>query len=576
MADRSGTFRMNFDAETRRQAGGVRRDDVRALLTDLRPYRLKLAAFAAASVCGAYTFIKIPELLGGIIDLVTGVIFSSVVKGSLQVSSQEMTGLLLRAAVLLALHTLFSLCQGVLSAGICSSYADSLRRRVSEQTLHVRLAYLDTHPARGVEALATETVDSLNQNLNLLLSQGASPAILLAGILYALFRIDPVVALLFLLAAPLYAIIHALLPAPDTAADGPETSMEEICRHLPELRACGAAEDVAARLAAAEAARAKRLTRAGAWGFLSQHLPELLLGVSLAASMAVGAKGVAEGTLTVGTLISVIFYALKAQRPFSQAAQAVLCAGPAVQAAGQLRAYLDVPREEDTAGKAAPPAAPEDIRLEGVTFRYPTGEGDVLRDFSAVIPKEGVTVLSGNTGAGKTTLLRLLLRYYEPQRGRILYGEANAASMDLQQYRAMFSVIDQEAALFAATAADNISYPQTDAPRELLDAAAEAAGAAELIRSLPQGYDTLCGGDGTKLSDGQVQQILLARALFRQARMIVLDEATSFVDSDSEERFYRRLKEISRTRGVILISHRNTALAAADTVIRVEETSPQL
>ncbi len=573
MADRNGTFRMRFDAETRSVAGRVRLSDAAYLLRELRPFRLRLALFLAAAVGSAWTFVRIPALLGEAIDLFAGVIFSSVIKGTPQIGSAELTDLLVRAAVLLASNAACSVCQGVLCSGICSAYAHCLRGRVAQQSLHMAAPCLYAGPLREAASMATDRIDEVNQSLNLLLSQGIAPAILLIAIFISLFRLYPPVALLFLLVFPLYTIFRRLLPVP--AADGETEDLppEELFRHLTELRLDGAAKAVTASFEASDAVRTKRLTGAGTAGFLLQHLPSLLLSIALALSMAVGVKFSPENGLTVGMLISAVFYTLKAERPLSQTVQIGSAAGTLVGALGLLREFLACPQEETASQTAPPPSESGDLRAEGISFRYPAGRQDVFRDFSARIPPVGVTVLTGDTGAGKTTLLLLLLRFYTPLSGRILYDGYDAAGMDLLQYRGMFSVIGQEATLFDATVADNISYPRTDAPPERLEAAVREAGAAELIASLPQGYDTFLVAGGS-LSDGQIQQILLARALYHRKRLIVLDEATSFLDAEEEARFFRTLKEIARTRGVILISHKNTAVASADTIIRIGQEEP--
>ena len=524
MADRSGTFRMSFDAETQERSDGVRLSDVGPVIRRLRPYSLRVAVFLLSSALSAWVFIRIPKLIGQVIDLFANVMFSSIIKGSSQVDTDQLIPLLLQAAGLLLAGAVLSVFQGFISSGICSSLTHRLREQIAGHILSVKADFLNSRSWESTERLATERIDTVGQSLNIVFSQGLPQVFLLAAIQITLFTIDPMIAMILLLVFPLYELIRRMLLIPKRESHPAESvPVAELFQHIPDIRASGAAERAAASYETAERAGAKLLRGRALYGSLQQLLPKFLLGTALAAALAVGVRDGLDNGLTVGALISVIFYVLKEERPLSDSAQIFSAFGTMAHAMRDLDSFLQIPEEGSDSGADEVPVEEGAICFDHITFRYPTGSAFVFRDFSCVIPERGVTALVGATGVGKTTLLNLLLRFYTPQGGQIRYADRDVSDMDLRCYRGMFSVISQQAVLFDATIADNISYPQTDAEPDALYAAAKAAGVEDCIAALPQGFETMCTAGQSVFSDGQVQQILLARALFHKSRIIVLD-----------------------------------------------------
>ena len=568
MANSNSTFRMRFDPEAKTGKTGVSRADAAALIKDLSPFRLRLAAFFAATAGAAWTFSLLPGLIGEAVDLFASVLFSSVITGEVQADPAAAVSILLRAGVLFAANAVFGYLQGALSAGTASAYAHRLRCRVFAQITRVRMAWFDLNPAQSALGLATEEIDRINQDLNVFLSQGVDAFAMLLAIFIAMFRSNPVTGLLFLPAIPATLLLSKALPQPDPPADKRQTRPDEIYRHIGELRLSGAAPQVLAEAERYERETAAWLKKSRRSAFLRRNLPALILGVLLAVSVLFDLRRIGRG-VSLGALISLIFYASKLELPLSRLTLPVSVGAELVRSSAGLFAFLRVPAESRGAGNLPLPPDGADLTVEGLTFRYPAGTADVLRDFSAVIPKRGVTVLSGPTGAGKTTLVQLLLRFYLPQGGVIRFGETPVEAFDLKAYRAAFSVIGQEALLFDATLAQNICYPDEEADPTRLHEAAGIAGASKTAEALPLGFDTPLAAEETALSAGQLQQILLARAVYHESRFIILDEATSGIDPAQEARFFERLKALAQTRAVILISHRPGAEAWADTVIDV-------
>lgn len=223
-----------------------------------------------------------------------------------------------------------------------------------------------------------------------------------------------------------------------------------------------------------------------------------------------------------------------------------------------------------------PDALEKGIRFEHLGFRYPETERWALRGFSLEIPARKTVAIVGPNGAGKSTLAKLLCRFYDPEEGRILIDGTDIRDLDVKALRRMLTAMFQHPVRYVATAAENISLGDVEAEAhpERIREAARAGGALEIIESLPDGYDTLLSRqfkDGTELSGGQWQRVTLARAFFRQAPIVILDEPTSFMDSWAETQWLERFRKLVEDRTAIIITHRFTTAMRADIIHVMEE-----
>lgn len=210
------------------------------------------------------------------------------------------------------------------------------------------------------------------------------------------------------------------------------------------------------------------------------------------------------------------------------------------------------------------------IRFDNVSFQYPSRPGaDVLKGVSLTIPAGESVAIAAASGAGKSTIGRLLLRYYDPTEGRLLYGDEDIAQLTPESWRERVSYVDQEPVLWGGTVTDNISYGNPEATFEEIQEAARAANCLDFILRLPDGFDTDIGRGGRLLSGGQKQRIAIARALVRKPQILVMDEATSALDSQSEHLINDSVARLTTSHGLttIIIAHRLSTLKSADRII---------
>lgn len=267
---------------------------------------------------------------------------------------------------------------------------------------------------------------------------------------------------------------------------------------------------------------------------------------------------------TVGDIFEVWGYMIMATNPLNRISQSIASITGTAVSAKRIFEILDSPLEEEE-GKKDMPRIEGEISFENVSFRY-VEDKPILDSMNMRILKGQTVAFVGHSGSGKTTTSALLARLYEPDAGKILVDGVDISDVNIHSYRSQISVVPQETLLFTGTIKDNISYARPDASMDEIIEAAKAANAHDFIMAMPEGYDTKVSERGSSLSGGQRQRIAIARALLRDSKILILDEATSSVDAISEKLIQESLERLFKYRTTIIIAHRVSTIQKADRI----------
>ena len=297
-----------------------------------------------------------------------------------------------------------------------------------------------------------------------------------------------------------------------------------------------------------------------------------ILGVGLTAMLLLAGGETASGGMTVGDFVMVNTYMMQLLRPLDRMGQLYRQIKQALIDVENLMALFEQPPEvTDKPGAIALPKGPGEVRFENVTFAYDPRRGPVLNNVSFTVAPGRVLGLVGSSGAGKSTIGRLLFRFYDPTGGHILIDGRDLREVTQASLRAAIAVVPQDPVLFNESIYYNIAFGRPDAGRDDVIAAARLAQIHDFVASLPDGYDTMVGERGLKLSGGEKQRVAIARAVLKQPSIFLFDEATSALDSHTEKAIQRSLREVSRGMTTLVIAHRLSTVVDADEIIVLED-----
>ncbi|MEV0316094.1 ABC transporter ATP-binding protein [Nonomuraea fuscirosea] len=454
---------------------------------------------------------------------------------------------------------------------------DSLRRRLYARLFELGPGYTAANRTGATQATVVDGVEKIDVYVSRFLSQLLGAALGALAILTGLVLVDPVIG--GVLFAGALAITATPLLARRLQAEragwfwglwrrlGAEYL--DVLQGMTTLKAFGVSRERGRELAreshdfyrASIGFVAVANLRTGAMGLLS------VAGVCLAIGL--GAVRLAGGQLDVLGLLLVLLLAREAFRPLEELQKAYHSAYPAISAAGGIFELLDAEPAITEARRPQPPPVSASISFDRVSFGYRDGR-DVVSDLSFAVEEGRTVAIVGRSGAGKSTIVSLLLRFFDPRSGRVLLGGHDVRELSLARLRGLIAVVAQDTYLFHGTVRDNLLLGRPDADAGQVEAAAAAAGAHDFIARLPDGYDTVVGERGVTLSGGERQRVAIARALLKDAPILVLDEATSSIDSANEAQIQRALDRLAAGRTTLVIAHRLSTVRDADRILLLD------
>ena len=488
---------------------------------------------------------------------------------------------LMLVLVLYVLASVFAYLQGWLLNGIVQRTILKLRAEIEDKLNRLPLSYLDKHQRGEVLSRVTNDIDNISQSLQQTLSQTLTSLLTVVGVLAMMLIISPLLAIVALIAIPLslaVTMVIAKKSQPRFVAQWRSTG--ELNARVEETFTGHSLVKVFGRQQDAEQAfddKNSDLYRAsfGAQFISGIIMPSMMFigNLTYVAIAVVGGLRVASGSMSLGDVQAFIQYSRQFTQPLTQLASMANVLQSGVASAERVFEFLDADEQSPD------PANPERVQtprgrveFEDISFRY-DAETPLIDDLSLVAAPGQTVAIVGPTGAGKTTLVNLIMRFYEIDGGRITLDGVDVARMTRADLRSRIGMVLQDTWLFAGTIRANIAYGRPDATEEEIMAAARATYVDRFVHSLPDGYDTLIDDEGSNISAGEKQLLTIARAFLADPALLILDEATSSVDTRTEVLVQHAMAALRQDRTSFVIAHRLSTIRDADLILVMESGS---
>lgn len=453
----------------------------------------------------------------------------------------------------------------------------ALRRRVFQHVQSLPLEYFDQNRVGDILKRVTEDAGKVMVALVTSLADLLVNTIKFVGFAVVMLYLNWRFSVIVLAYVPLLFAVYGAFRRNirDTAQEARSQEGEianltlETLGAIREVKAFGREKEVLARFEAYESQRVRSALRSIRWEASFSPVVDFIQAASTAAVLWYGVSQMLVGQFSVGALLIFVAYLKDMYAPLRRFSKLSVTLQKAAVSGDRLAKVLDADVKIVDAPDAQPMArARGAVRFEHVRFAYPAApDKPIVQDVSLEVQPGEVVALVGGTGSGKTTLMNLLMRFYEVDGGRILLDGVDIRQIRVADLRRQFAIVPQESVLFACSIRDNIAYGNSEATDEAIVAAAKAANAHDFIMALPQGYHTVVGERGGTLSGGQRQRIAIARAVLRDAPILVLDEPTAALDAASEALVMSALERLMAGRTTFIIAHRLATIRRADKIV---------
>lgn len=558
------------------RAGGIaeKPKDLKYVVKRLGAYitRQKWGLFAAfalmisSNVVGLYG----PRLAGQAIDAMTGG------EGGVDFPSVFLyAGLMLGVYVFVALSTFFL---SRLMVKISQTMVYHMREDLYNHLVDLPVSFYGRHQAGDLISRMSYDIDTVNTSLTNDIIQIGGSVITVVGSLAMMILISPRLSLVFALTIPISILftryrtkkVQPLFSRRSRKLGEMNSYVEEIMSGLRTIKVYKQEDSFSETFDEKNHNAAEAYYEADYWGTITGPSVNFINNTSLALVSMFGALLFFLGRLNLGDLSAFVLYSRRFSGPINEMANIMSDLQSAASAAERVFRLIDEPAEpKDPPGSLVLRDVRGDVTIDKLNFSYIPGE-PILSDLNLHAQAGQVIAVVGETGAGKTTLINLLMRFYDPDSGMIRIDGHPLESLTRESGRRAFAMVLQDTWLFKGTVHDNIAYAKPDASREDVIRAATAAHADSFIRALPDGYDTILSDGGSSISQGQKQLLTIARAMLLDARMLILDEATSHVDTRTEKLISAAMNKLMQGKTSFVIAHRLSTIRDADNILVIE------
>lgn len=520
-----------------------------------------LVTVALGTLCGIYA----PSLQSRAIDIIAGT------------RPDGLASILLLMLAAYLLYSASQLIQGRISARLSQSIVKRMREELFGKIVELPVGYLDTHSHGDIMSRMTNDIENISTTVSQSLPSLFSGVLMVCGTAAMMFRYCWQLALL--------SCITVLLTVGATKFLSQRVrkfsrrrqqllgelngTVEEMVSGYRTVVSYNHQELTAEEFCATSDALTKAGIRTDIFSGVMGPIMNCIGNIGFVIITVFGGWFAVRGMISVGVISAFIVYAKQFSRPVNEIAQIYGQVQTAIAGAERVFALLDR-ANEDPRGAALAQEKAAEVSFRNVTFSYQPGH-PVLRDFTLTVPSGKKVALVGATGSGKTTVVNLLMRFYDPDSGEIRVGTQNIQDIARHSLRKEIAIVLQDTVLFSDTIRKNLTYGNADASQAQLNTAVEMSRCGELLHLLPQGWDTVLTGGGAIISQGQRQLLAIARAFIADPRILILDEATSNVDTRTEKAIQDAMRQVMKNRTSIIIAHRLSTIRDANLIVVMDQ-----
>lgn len=545
------------------------RSTVIRLLVYLKPQRIRFIIVMVCTMLASVFAIVAPKISGLVVNELTDGFFSG------QIQFRAIIRLLLIMLIVYLLSDIFTFMMQYMMVSIVQKTVYNLRRDVEQKINRLPLGYFDTHKNGDILSRITSDVDTISTTFQQSMTQLIQSIFQFIGFIIMMLTINPLLTLITLCTMPFYLFVTAQVTknsqkyfiTQQIAIGNLSSYASEMYAGHEIVKAFGRKEDTIKKFELLNKELVAAGTKAQFISGMTSPITNFITNIGYVLVSVFGGIFATKSMMNIGDITAFIQYVRQFSQPITQIASIMNIIQSTTACTERVFELLDEEEEISDPDHAITIQSPKgDIDFEHVKFRYKEKE-PLIEDINLNVKKGETVAIVGPTGAGKTTIVNLLIRFYELNGGKIRFDGVDIRQIKCKEYRTMFGMVLQDTWLFNGTIEENIKYGRENATHEEIVTAAKAAYADHFIRSLPDGYQTVLNEDTTNISQGEKQLLTIARAILANPAVLILDEATSSVDTRTEILIQKALGALRKGRTSFIIAHRLSTIRDAKTIL---------
>ena len=550
---------------------------LKRLISSLKPYKTKIMVVFMFSILSTLFTIVGPKVLGNATtELYNGVIAKLNNTGS--INFNKLHTILITLLILYIISAIFNYVQGVVVSKISAKYTMDLRRKVNRKMERLPLKYFDKKSHGEVLSLITNDIDKISQNLSNALTETVTCIVALLGMLIMMFSINVTMTLAIIIILPICMMLTIKIASKgqkyftyrQEGLAKVDTKVEEMLRNHNIIKVFNSEDKILKDFNKENDSLANSTWKSNFIGGIMHPIMMLIGNLSYVVIAFLGGLFVIKGKITVGNIQSFITYAKNFTNPIGNLASIMTELESMIAASERVEDYLLEEEEKKLENPVLLENVKGNITFDHVKFGYDENK-PIIKDFSAYVEKGKKIAIVGPTGSGKTTLVKLLMRFYDVNSGSILIDGINIQDVDRNELRKNIGMVLQDTWLYSDTIMENIRYGKLDATDDEVIEASKEAQVHHFIQTLPNSYNMQINEETSNISEGQKQLLTIARAILRDPKVLILDEATSSVDTRTEELIQKAMDSLMKGRTSFIIAHRLSTIKNADLILVLKD-----